>query len=65
MLKQLCFLAVFLCGSTAGFAQTQTFSSSGTFTAPAGVTSVVVECWGGGGAGGGAEALLLPDPHGR
>ena len=32
------------------------YTSAGTytFTAPAGVTSVTVECWGGGGAGGGA-----------
>ncbi|WP_342446969.1 glycine-rich domain-containing protein, partial [Flavobacterium denitrificans] len=29
-----------------------TFNSSGTFTVPAGVTSITVECWGGGGAGG-------------
>jgi len=34
------------------FGQSQTFSSSGTFVAPAGVTSVTVECWGAGGAGG-------------
>ncbi|MFM1767592.1 MAG: hypothetical protein RJA22_121 [Verrucomicrobiota bacterium] len=30
------------------------FTSSGTFTPPAGVTNIIVECWGGGGAGGGA-----------
>jgi len=29
-----------------------TYSSSGTFTVPAGVTQVTVECWGGGGRGG-------------
>jgi hypothetical protein len=33
--------------------QTQTFTTNGTFTVPAGVTSIIVECWGGGGAGGG------------
>src|SRR6188768_1046214 len=33
---------------------TQTFNSSGTFTVPAGVTSISVEVWGAGGAGGGA-----------
>nr|HPR30888.1 GEVED domain-containing protein [Prolixibacteraceae bacterium] len=33
--------------------QSQTFTTSGTFTVPAGVTSVTVECWGAG--GGGAE----------
>lgn len=32
---------------------TQTFNSTGTFTVPAGVTSVNVQVWGGGGAGGG------------
>ncbi|MCB0610352.1 MAG: hypothetical protein KDD12_21695, partial [Lewinella sp.] len=37
-----------------GWTQTQTFTSSGQFTVPAGVTSITVECWGGGGAGGGA-----------
>jgi hypothetical protein len=31
---------------------TDTFTSSGTWEAPAGVTSVLVECWGGGGGGG-------------
>jgi hypothetical protein len=30
----------------------QTFTTSGTWTAPDNVTSVTVECWGGGGAGG-------------
>jgi hypothetical protein len=32
-----------------------TFPSSSTWTCPAGVTSIKVECWGGGGAGGGAN----------
>lgn len=35
--------------------QSQTFTSSGNFTVPAGVTQVVVECWGGGGGGGRAR----------
>lgn len=35
-------------------AVTDTFTASGNWTAPAGVTSVTVEAWGGGGAGGGA-----------
>ena len=35
-------------------AQSQTFNSSGTFTVPAGVSSITVEVWGAGGAGGGA-----------
>ncbi|MCX6225779.1 MAG: hypothetical protein NTV01_13680, partial [Bacteroidia bacterium] len=38
------------------FGQTQTFTASGTFTVPAGVTSVTVQAWGGGGAGGGTTA---------
>lgn len=33
----------------------ETFTSSTTWTAPAGVTTVTVECWGGGGGGGDAE----------
>ena len=33
------------------FAQSQTFNSSGTFTVPAGVSSIVVEAWGAGGGG--------------
>lgn len=36
-------------------AQTDTFNSSGTWQAPAGVFSVTVDAWGGGGAGGGAQ----------
>ncbi len=33
-------------------ANSETFESNGTFTVPAGVTSITVEVWGGGGAGG-------------
>lgn len=40
-----------------GWAVSEKFTVSGTFTPPAGVTSVTVECWGGGGAGGGAEKV--------
>ncbi|HBE43384.1 MAG TPA: hypothetical protein DDW27_19725, partial [Bacteroidales bacterium] len=36
--------------------QSQTFTTSGTFTVPPGVTAITVECWGGGGAGGGTTA---------
>ena len=35
---------------------TVTYNSSGTWTAPAGVTQVTVEVWGGGGAGGNATS---------
>lgn len=38
----------------------QTFTSSGIFTVPAGFTSIMVECWGAGGGGGGSN----PDPGG-
>lgn len=34
----------------------ENFTTSTTWTAPAGVTSVTVECWGGGGGGGGATS---------
>ncbi|MBK7031558.1 MAG: hypothetical protein IPH45_21225, partial [Bacteroidales bacterium] len=33
--------------------QSQTFTSTSTFTVPSGIYSITVECWGGGGAGGG------------
>jgi hypothetical protein len=39
---------------------TQTFTSSGNFTVPAGVTSIFVEAWGGGGSGGGALGNSSP-----
>jgi hypothetical protein len=37
---------------TKGWGQNQTFTTSGTFTVPAGVTQVTIECWGAGGGGG-------------
>ena len=47
-------LVVFLfCLANTAWSQTQTYTSTGSFTVPDGVTSVIVECWGGGGAGGG------------
>jgi hypothetical protein len=39
--------------TTLGAPQTNTYTTSGTWVCPAGVTSVQVEAWGGGGAGGG------------
>ncbi|MFM7217362.1 MAG: hypothetical protein ACKO1U_05035, partial [Bacteroidota bacterium] len=52
-----CVLSVLylLCSVLDTNAQTQTFTTSGTYTVPAGVTSITVECWGGGGGGGGAS----------
>ncbi|TDE45909.1 choice-of-anchor D domain-containing protein [Flavobacterium rhamnosiphilum] len=53
--KKLVFTIVLFFITFFGISQTtQTFSTSGTFTVPAGVTSIQVEAWGGGGAGGGA-----------
>lgn len=46
-------VASFLFFQNAASAVTDTYTSSGTWTAPAGVTSVAVEAWGGGGGGGG------------
>ncbi len=42
------------------FTQTQTFTLSGSFTVPAGVTSIYVEAWGAGGAGGSAVGNATP-----
>ncbi|MCB0790174.1 MAG: proprotein convertase P-domain-containing protein [Flavobacteriales bacterium] len=39
-------------GTKAAAQTTETFTSTGVFTAPPGVTQVTVECWGGGGRGG-------------
>ncbi|MBP7167831.1 MAG: HYR domain-containing protein, partial [Bacteroidia bacterium] len=51
--KQILSLFALLCFINLSIAQTtQTFSSSGTWQAPAGVTTLKVECWGGGGKGG-------------
>ena len=41
-----------LSGNIQAQPQSQTFTSGGSFTVPAGVTQVTVECWGGGGGGG-------------
>ena len=37
-------------------AASEIFATSGTWTAPAGITGVSVECWGAGGGGGGSDA---------
>jgi len=39
------------------FGTTDTYTSNNTWTCPAGVTSVDVECWGGGGGGGGSSGI--------
>jgi MSHA biogenesis protein MshQ len=56
MMKIIANVIFLLSALLAGFAQatTDTYLASGNWTAPAGVTSVTVEAWGGGGAGGGA-----------
>ena len=48
-------LTTFLSVKETSAQTTQTFTANGTFTVPAGVTSIKVECWGGGGAGGAAQ----------
>lgn len=45
-------LLAFALPATAQQQKTVTFTSSGTFTVPPGVTSITVRCWGGGGRGG-------------
>lgn len=50
-------LLIFTIGSLQiAYSQSQTFTTSSTFTVPTGVTSIKVECWGGGGSGGGGTA---------
>ncbi len=46
----------FIIAMNLSMGQSQTFTSSGTFTVPPGVTSIIVECWGSGGAGGGTTS---------
>jgi len=41
------------CLLASGILAQTTFTASGTYIVPAGVTEIIVECWGGGGAGGG------------
>ena len=52
-MMSLLMLLITLFTSFSSFSQTQTFNSSGTYTVPAGVTSITVNVWGGGGGGGG------------
>ena len=57
-IKKTFFLSVFIIFIILNYTLAQTvvpFSISGTWTCPAGVTSIQVECWGGGGAGGGSN----------
>jgi hypothetical protein len=51
--KKIFLTLAFLFITSVGFSQSpKTYSSSGTFTVPAGVTSVTAQAWGGGGKGG-------------
>jgi len=55
------FTIIIICFSTFYLSsQTQTFITSGSFTVPAGVTSIFVEAWGAGGAGGSAVGTGAP-----
>jgi hypothetical protein len=49
---QICALILLLFVSHTSIGQTTTFTSSGTWTCPPGITTIQVEVWGGGGAGG-------------
>ncbi|HMR47015.1 MAG TPA: T9SS type A sorting domain-containing protein [Bacteroidia bacterium] len=58
-LMKLGFISAFMFTAIDIDAQTTiTYTADGTFTVPAGVTTVKVEAWGGGGAGGGTSAGL-------
>jgi RHS repeat-associated protein len=52
---------ILTCGSqcSTGSQTTQTFTSSNTWTAPAGITSVTVDIWGGGGGGSGGGSAQV------
>ena len=57
-MKKLIILIVMLVAILTGNLQAQTTltsSTSGTWTCPAGVSTVTIECWGAGGAGGSAQ----------
>ena len=56
LFRLLILAAAFIFATDSCWGQTQTFTSSGTFIVPPGVTSIIVECWGAGGAGGGSSA---------
>jgi hypothetical protein len=51
-------LAIFVSGPVAAQRISQTFTSSGTFTVPAGVTKIDIEAWGGGGGGAGGSSVV-------
>jgi hypothetical protein len=58
-------LLILITFTTNTFAQVSiTYTANGSFTVPAGVTSVKVEAWGGGGAGGGADGAFLVNRNG-
>lgn len=52
--KSLCILILCIVFSNSLFGQNRTYTTNGTFTPPAGVTSIRVDLWGAGGNGGGA-----------
>lgn len=54
IIKHSSFLIFFLFLANLSVAQSRTYTATGTFTPPAGVTSVRVDLWGAGGSGGGA-----------
>jgi len=52
-------IVAFLLQTHHAHSQSQTFTSTGVFTVPTGVTSITVEAWGGGGKGGTVNIIGL------
>lgn len=55
----ICMLAAGIFTANIATAVSAKYTNSGTFTPPAGITQVTVECWGGGGAGGSAKKTTV------
>ncbi len=54
--KRIIFSIGFIFIALVSICQTQTYTSNGSFTVPAGIYFLSVECWGAGGAGGGSNS---------
>ncbi len=57
--KKLSYILIGLMFTATGMSQSQPFTGNGTFTVPAGVTSITVEAWGGGGRGSSLSTNIL------